>query len=150
MHLKFLPAFIAVIFLLIAIFLFAVPKTGGHKFNDAKESVIIRKIGHEVLLLSGDSTSRVLPVKRLSENEYQIQFESNLTFIPDSLVNVIQQAVSANHLPPGLYCKCNWMCNQGGDIWLHDIRNGTEEHCAMYRESPTPKLLLHQPLIQAI
>ncbi|ALL07623.1 transcriptional regulator [Pedobacter sp. PACM 27299] len=56
-------------------------------FHIARREVLLRRIGHELLLQSGDSTSRVLPVKKISENEYEIRFEDELTFQPDSLVN---------------------------------------------------------------
>ena len=56
-------------------------------FDISRREVLLRKVGHELLLQSGDSTSRVLPVKKIAENEYQISFEHDLTFQPDSLVN---------------------------------------------------------------
>ncbi|MGY3215056.1 winged helix-turn-helix domain-containing protein [Mucilaginibacter sp. HD30] len=56
-------------------------------FGIARREVLLRKIGHELLLQSGDSTSRVLPVETIAENEYQIRFENELTFSPDSLVS---------------------------------------------------------------
>ncbi|TKC07702.1 response regulator transcription factor [Pedobacter frigoris] len=61
---------------------------------------MIRKIGHEILLHSGDSTSRVLPVKRLAENEYQIQFEKEFIFDPNFLVQIVKKVVSENKLSP--------------------------------------------------
>jgi len=60
---------------------------GSDDFDIARREILLRRIGHEILLQSGDSTSRVLPVKKISENEYQISFENDLTFQPDSLVN---------------------------------------------------------------
>lgn len=57
-------------------------------FDIARREVLLRRIGHEVLLQSGDSTSRVLPVKKTGENEYRISFEKDLSFQPDSLVNI--------------------------------------------------------------
>lgn len=59
-------------------------------FDFARREVLLRRIGHEILLQSGDSTSRVLPVKKLAENEFQISFEQAFSFQPDSLVNTIQ------------------------------------------------------------
>jgi hypothetical protein len=56
-------------------------------FDLSRREVLLRRIGHEVLLQSGDSTSRVLPVKKIGENEYQISFENELTFQAESLVN---------------------------------------------------------------
>ncbi len=67
-------------------------------FMLAKQEVMLRKIGHELLLQSGDSLSRVLPVKKLSANEYQITFENEFTFKPDSLVAIIKRALSKHSL----------------------------------------------------
>lgn len=61
------------------------------EFDIARREVLLRRIGHEILLQSGDSTSRVLPVNKISENEYQIKFEKELTFQSDSLVNTTQR-----------------------------------------------------------
>jgi hypothetical protein len=61
--------------------------TGSDDFVIARREILLRKIGDELLLQSGDSTSRVLPVKKITKNEYQVSFENDLTFQPDSLVN---------------------------------------------------------------
>lgn len=60
-------------------------------FNFAKREVLLRRIGHEILLQSGDSTSRVLPIKKITENEYQISFEKEFTFQPDFLIKIMQR-----------------------------------------------------------
>ena len=67
-------------------------------FDIARREVLLRRIGHEILLQSGDSTSRVLPVKKIAENEYQIRFENDLTFQPDSLVNTTQRLLAKDPL----------------------------------------------------
>lgn len=67
-------------------------------FVAAKQEIMLRKIGHELLLQSGDSLSRVLPVKQLSENEFQITFENELSFNPDSLVAVIKRSLATHQL----------------------------------------------------
>jgi DNA-binding winged helix-turn-helix (wHTH) protein len=71
---------------------------GNDDFDIARREVLLRRIGHEILLQSGDSTSRVLPVKKIAENEYQIRFENELTFQPDSLVNTIQRLLAKDPL----------------------------------------------------
>lgn len=63
-------------------------------FDFAKREILLRKVGHELLLQSGDSTSRVLPVKKISENEYQIRFENDFSFQPDSLVNITSRLLA--------------------------------------------------------
>jgi hypothetical protein len=72
--------------------------TGSDDFDIARREVLLRRIGHELLLQSGDSTSRVLPVKKIAENEYQITFENDLTFQPDSLVNTTRRLLAKDPL----------------------------------------------------
>lgn len=61
--------------------------TGNDDFENARREILFRRIGHEMLLQAGDSISRVLPVKKISENEYQISFDNPLSFEPKFLVN---------------------------------------------------------------
>jgi DNA-binding winged helix-turn-helix (wHTH) protein len=67
-------------------------------FNIARREVLLRKIGHELLLQSGDSVSRVLPVKKIAENEYQINFEKEFSFQPDSLANTTRRLLANDPL----------------------------------------------------
>jgi len=67
-------------------------------FETARREMILRRIGHELLLQSGDKTSRVLPVKKSAENEYQIRFEKDLTFQPDSLIKITQRLLAKDPL----------------------------------------------------
>jgi hypothetical protein len=58
-----------------------------------------RYIGHQILLSSGDRSSRVLPVKKTNNYHYQIRFASALEISPDSVIKIVGQAVHINHLP---------------------------------------------------
>lgn len=71
---------------------------GSDDFDIARREVLLRRIGHEILLQSGDSTSRVLPVKKIAENEYQVSFENAFTFQPDFLVNTTQLLLAKDPL----------------------------------------------------
>jgi DNA-binding winged helix-turn-helix (wHTH) protein len=72
--------------------------TGNDDFDFARREILLRRIGHEILLQSGDSTSRVLPVKKIAGNEYQISFENAFTFQPESLVNTTQRLLAKDPL----------------------------------------------------
>ncbi len=79
-------------------------------FEIAKQNILLRKVGHEILLLAGDSTSRVLPVTQIAENEYQIKFENEFTFQPDSLVSAIKgvlvdEEIGNNYIVNVLNCS---------------------------------------------
>lgn len=52
--------------------------------------VAMRMIGHELLLLEGDSTSRVLPIQQEGD-EFTIQFEAELGLHPGKLVKTVEQ-----------------------------------------------------------
>lgn len=93
MSLKHLLITIALSLLTIFVFI----RSGNNGFDHDKQLVVLRMIGHEILLHSGDSTSRVLPVKQLAADEYQIRFEHPFTFEPDSLVRIIERADIAPH-----------------------------------------------------
>ncbi|HEY1869893.1 MAG TPA: winged helix-turn-helix domain-containing protein [Chitinophagaceae bacterium] len=86
------------ILLFISIICVAFSLTGNDDFDFARREILLRRIGHEVLLQSGDSTSRVLPVKKIAENEYQISFENAFTFQTESLVNTIQRLLAKDPL----------------------------------------------------
>ncbi|RYG28565.1 MAG: transcriptional regulator, partial [Chitinophagaceae bacterium] len=71
---------------------------GDDDYDISRREVLLRRIGHELLLQSGDSTSRVLPVKKIAENEYRISFENELVFQPDSLVNTTVRLLAKDPL----------------------------------------------------
>lgn len=66
-------------------------------FDLSRREVLLRRIGHEILLQSGDSTSRVLPIEKIAENEYQISFEKEFSFVTDSLVNTTQRLLAKDY-----------------------------------------------------
>jgi hypothetical protein len=79
--------------------------TGNDDFNIARREVLLRRIGDELLSQSGDLTSRVLPVKKIAENTYQIRFENELIFQPDSLVNTTRRLLAKDPL------TCDYIVN---------------------------------------
>src|SRR5687767_9819170 len=55
--------------------------------SQAKQvNLIIRQIGHRLLLQAGDSTSRVLPVTEIKEGTFLLKFENEFAFNHDSLM----------------------------------------------------------------
>ncbi|MEZ2443919.1 winged helix-turn-helix domain-containing protein [Chitinophaga sp. RCC_12] len=87
-----------ILFLFVSVICVAFMMGGSDDFDISRREVLLRRIGHELLLQSGDSTSRVLPVKKIAENEYRITFENELTFQPDSLVNTTRRLLAKDPL----------------------------------------------------
>ena len=70
--------------------------------NRSKEEqhteVSMRLIGHQMLLSLGDSSSRVLPIEKKGENKYQIRFENEFAFNPESVASVIDSVIAATQI----------------------------------------------------
>jgi Transcriptional regulatory protein, C terminal len=62
------------------------------------QEIVLRDIGHQLLLFAKDSTSRVLPVKRLNDNTYQLSFQHEFGFIPDTLIQLVRRQFKKNRL----------------------------------------------------
>lgn len=90
--------FVLTFLLFVAVICVAFSLTASDDFAIARREVLLRRIGHELLLQSGDSTSRVLPVKKIAANEYQVSFENELTFQSAALVNTTSRLLAEDPL----------------------------------------------------
>jgi DNA-binding winged helix-turn-helix (wHTH) protein len=95
-RLKYLFALLLVLF--VSVICVAFSMTGNEDFDFARREILLRRIGHEILLQSGDSTSRVLPVRKVANNEYHIRFEKAFSFQPDSLVHITRRSLANDPL----------------------------------------------------
>ena len=74
-----------------------------------KIKVSLREVGNQLLLSNGDSTSLILPIKKLGKSQYELSFQSHLLFLPDSLVtiakrNIEKSELSQNYLVEVIQC----------------------------------------------
>jgi hypothetical protein len=68
----------------------------------AKEAnLVIRQIGHQLLLQSGDSSSRVLPVTEITRGSFLLEFENEFVFNHDSLMVLTQRLLPKTRFPSG-------------------------------------------------
>lgn len=87
--------FLVVVVALLAVMLWSLPGRGTNTvYEVAEEMLVFRRIGHEFLLSAGDATSRVMPVKKISEREFRVEFEKPFAFLPDSLVAVTRRVIN--------------------------------------------------------
>jgi hypothetical protein len=96
---------------LILLFLIAIQSFGNPAFEQGALISAIRAVGDQMLLLSNDSTSRVLPIEQDS-NVYLMSFEAELEIIPDSLVSLVKEqfsriALQGDYLVEVLSCDSN-------------------------------------------
>ena len=52
--------------------------------------VALREVGNQLLLFQKDSSSLVLPIKKINENKFSISFEKELSFEPSTLVTLVR------------------------------------------------------------
>lgn len=98
MHWKPLPLLfsLSAILLLLAFVTRTPAKT---EFESAKQIIVMRQIANEVLRYTGDSSSAILPVERLSPTAFRIPFATSFRFMPDSLVAIIERVMKSQQQP---------------------------------------------------
>ena len=84
--------------------------------------VVLRDLGHQLLLSAKDSTSRVMPVKKLNETTYQISFQNNFSFISDTLINLIQRTFQKNALAKDYIVNLR-NCKQNEIVFAFEINS---------------------------
>jgi len=96
-----------------------------NKKNEIPENhleVVLRDIGHQLLLTAKDSSSRVLPVKKLNENTYQVSFQNDFGFISDTLINLVQRTFQKNALVKDYIVNLR-NCKQNETVFAFEINS---------------------------
>ncbi|MDO1500579.1 winged helix-turn-helix domain-containing protein [Winogradskyella maritima] len=72
----------------------------SESFVDAPTAkVVLRQVGHELLLSENDSISRVKEVVQLTDTRFEIQFENSLAFDPANLETIASSVISKSNVP---------------------------------------------------
>ncbi|MCW3091758.1 MAG: hypothetical protein JWP81_2827 [Ferruginibacter sp.] len=99
----------------------------SNKKNDIPPNhleVVLREIGHQLLLSAKDSSSRVLPVKKINEHTYQISFQNDFGFISDTLINLVQRTFQKNALAKDYIVNLR-NCKQNETVFAFEINSHT-------------------------
>jgi DNA-binding winged helix-turn-helix (wHTH) protein len=111
--------------MIIAILISAVPFINNKNEIPGKHvEVVLRDLGHQLLLTAKDSSSRVMPVKKLNENTYQISFQNDFGFISDTLINLVQRTFQKNALANDYIVNLR-NCKQNETVFAFEINNQT-------------------------
>ncbi|MGV3765816.1 MAG: helix-turn-helix domain-containing protein [Chitinophagaceae bacterium] len=89
---------------------------------DKHLEIVLRNIGHQVLLHSRDSTSRVLPVKTVHKNTFRISFENSFGFTPDTLMNMVHQQLAKTDWQREYTVSVN-DCEQHQTIFAYEVNS---------------------------
>lgn len=96
----------------------------GNEYPDKHLEIVLRTIGHQVLLHSKDSSSRVLPVKTVNENTFRISFEHSFAFTPDTLMNLVHQQLAKTDMPADYTVSVN-ECYQNQTIFAYEVNTAS-------------------------
>lgn len=72
-----------------------ITRPGKAVFPEKQIAIALRNVGHQLMIHAGDSVSRILPVKKIEETSYRLEFVSPFTFVPDSLVDIVQKSLAS-------------------------------------------------------
>jgi DNA-binding winged helix-turn-helix (wHTH) protein len=84
--------YFVVLTLIVLVFSFDVNRPNKEDFSK-RVKISLREVGNRLLLMQQDSTSLIFPVKRLNSLTYELSFQSDLSFSPDSLVNIVKSNI---------------------------------------------------------
>lgn len=65
--------------------------------EDRQMIVLMRSLGHDVLLAHGDTTSRILPIEQVGD-QYIIRFDTKFQLKSSTLIAVVDEAVKRNDI----------------------------------------------------
>jgi len=86
------------IFIAVLTWFFSKPSKAQTEFSE-KVKISLRDVGNKLLLSEKDSTSLILPVKEVSKSKYELSFQSQLSFEPNTLVSIVETSFIKAKLP---------------------------------------------------
>ena len=128
---------IAIVMLAIFFIVSSFRKHSDRDLRAKQVNLIIRQIGHRLLLQAGDSTSRVLPVTESKEGTFLLKFEDELVFNHDSLMVMSQALLPKTQFPSG-YAVTVHDCMKGNIVYGFQLSNTSPDILACSGRSQPP------------
>ncbi len=100
LHMKRVFLFLSVSSFIAFLFIFLSQDQNSDKpLQKEHVKVVIREVGHQLLMAANDDTSLVLPITELSDSVYELSFQNALGINPDTLLTLIKQQFKNASLP---------------------------------------------------
>lgn len=93
--------------------------------DESLVKVALREVGNQLLLKKGDSTSRVLPVIKVSTNSYLLQFEKHIAFDPEDLYTASEMVLNKASLPNDYLLEVT-ACNATVVVYSYQVQQNIE------------------------
>lgn len=105
----------------LALFSLALKSHAQDEGTDREMRVVMRMIGDQILRLSGDSSSRVLPIKRV-DDRYRISFETEFSFSPEELSQAVDSVIKESKIDKAYVVEVE-QCESEEVVYSYVIRN---------------------------
>ena len=92
---------------------------------EKRAKISLREVGNQLLLTNKDSTSRVLPIKRQGDFQFELSFESNLSIEPDTLVSIVKKSLQPEFFPQNYRVEV-MQCSDGEVAYSYEINEDKE------------------------
>ncbi len=121
-----IPIAIAIVMLAIFFIASSFTERSDRDFRAKHVNLIIRQIGHQLLLQSGDQTSRVMPVTEVKEGTFRLEFENELAFDHDSLMVLALGLLPKTQFTSG-YAVTVLDCQNAGIVYGFQVSNSSRD-----------------------
>lgn len=98
----------------------------NEQYSSEITKIALRDIGNKLLLSNQDSTSLVLPIKKIDSKTYELSFQQQLSIQPDSLVNFVEKSIAKANLPNAYYVEV-FQCIDNEVAYSYKMKNTEEE-----------------------
>jgi len=94
--------------------------------DESVVKVALREVGNQLLLIDGDSTSRVLPIQKTDPNRYVLQFEIPVAFDPNDLYQTIEVVTKKASLPTSYLIEVT-TCQSDITVYSYQVQDQIEK-----------------------
>lgn len=102
-------------------------KRSDHDLRVKQTNLLIREIGHQLLLQAGDRTSSVLPVNEIKEGIFVLTFENKFIFNHDSLMMLSQRLLTNAQFPSGYTVTVHDCTKEAAIVYGFQINSTTPD-----------------------
>jgi len=107
-------------------------------FNTEQQvQITLRRVGHHMLLASGDSTSRVLPIEKM-DNRYKVPFAAEFAFDPDQIITLVDSLVQQAGIANGYIVEME-ECSTGNVVHSYEVSSKTKKEDVACKGRTLPK-----------
>lgn len=114
----------------------------GNAFSQAYDDerqvqIALRRVGHHMLLASGDSTSRVLPIEKIADR-YKLQFATEFAFDPDQVITLVDSLIQQAGIATGYIVEME-ECATGQIVHSYEVSTKTKKEEVACKGRALPK-----------